>query len=395
MSFTRLPLCILTVAVIAGCSSSTRPMSSGNPFDEPLAAPEVVDSVSRQPPLPVPATPQELPNQVELSDGASDQPVESDVQVYAVDEAPYSSVSIPSPAVATSDPSPPGQTQPTTTPSQADEVLQEARRVGRTGDVMGQLALLEQSGYMGNPDAFYELAKIYLTGIGVEKAPDAAVGYLNSAMNLGHSEATRVLGWLYVMGNGVGKDVAYGEMLLAKSAETSVRAKREFGMALTNQRIPHLNDMERGLEYLKSASEAGDTEAAKAFAAAFTANPASAPEPEPSTALSAGADTAKRPDEARPRQAIRDGGDELEQLGRTGDTSAIYQYALNLSLGRIRAQGDPQFKAYCWYSVAAARGYGPAREEVRSLAGVRTLADKKYPGRMDACIAELNAAIDG
>lgn len=369
-------------------------MSSGNPFDEPLAAPEVVNSVLRQTPIPLPETPQALPHQVDLRDGALDHPAESDVQVYAVDEAPYSSVSIPTPSVDSSDPSS-GQTQQATARSQADEVLQEARRVGRTGDVAGQLSLLEQSGYMGNPDAFYELAKIYLTGLGVEKAPDAAVGYLNSAMNLGNSEATRVLGWLYVMGNGVGKDVAYGEMLLAKSAETSVRAKREFGMALANQRIPHLNDMERGLEYLKSASEAGDAEAAKAFEAAFTAYPASSAEPASSTALSAGADAAKRTDEARPRQAIRDGGDELEQLGRTGDTSAIYQYALNLSLGRIRTPGDPQFKAYCWYSVAAARGYKPAREEVRSLEGVRTLADKKYPGSMDACIAELNASIDG
>lgn len=392
MSFPRLTLCILTAAFIAGCSSSPRPMSSGNPFDEPLAAPEVVNSVPRLPSVPVPATPQSLPNQVGLRD-ETPEPVESDVQVYAVDEAPYSSVTIPNTSVDSSGPSSSDQTQTTTAPSQADEVLREARRVGRAGDVAGQLALLEQSGFMGNPDAFYELAKIYLTGIGVEKDPDAAVGYLNSAMNLGHSEATRVLGWLYVMGSGVGKDVAYGEMLLAKSAETSVRAKREFGMALTNQRIPHLNDMERGLEYLKSASEAGDTEAAKAFEAAFTANPASAPEPVPITSLSEGADTAKQPDVARPRQAIRGG--ELEQLGRTGDTSAIYQYALNLSLGRIGTQGDPQFKAYCWYSVAAARGYKPAREEVRSLAGVRTLADKKSPGRMDACIAELNAAIDG
>lgn len=369
-------------------------MSSGNPFDEPLAAPEVVHSVSRQPPIPISTSPRALTNQIDLRDGSQDQPVESDVQVYAVDEAPYSSVAIPSPSVDGSDPS--GQTQQATARSQADDVLQEARRVGRTGDVAGQLSLLEQSGYMGNPDAFYELAKIYLTGIGVEKAPDAAVGYLNSAMNLGHSEATRVLGWLYVMGNGVGKDVDYGEILLAKSAETSVRAKREFGMALTNQRTPHLNDMERGLEYLKSASEAGDIEAAKAFAAAFTVTPASASAPEPAMqSVSAEADPERRPEEARPRQAIRDGGDELEQLGRTGDTSAIYQYALNLSLGRIRTQGDPQFKAYCWYSVAAARGYNPAREEVRSLAGVRTLADKKSPGRMDACIAELNSAIDG
>jgi len=275
---------------------------------------------------------------------------------------------------------------------ESDEVLQEARRVGATGDVSGHISLLEQAGYMGNPDAFYELAKIYLTGAGVEKAPDAAIGFLNQAMNMGHAESTRVLGWLYVMGSGVGKDLAYGEMLLGKAAEKSVRAQREFGMALTNQRVPHLNDMERGLEYLKLASSAGDSEAAKAYEAAFsprTGGQNVAATNTESTPLLAPANA------AAPRQAVRDGGTGLEERGRSGDTTALYQYALNVSLGRIRTEGDPQFKAYCWYSVAAARGYGPAKEEMKSLAGIRTLADKRSPGRMDACIDELNAAIDG
>lgn len=310
--------------------------------------------------------------------------------MFALGDAPYTPVSVPMSAEG------PGSENPAAhdagSRGGSDEVLQEARRVGATGDVAGHISLLEQAGYMGSPDAFYELAKVYLTGAGVEKAPDAAIGFLNQAMNMGHAESTRVLGWLYVMGSGVGKDLAYGEMLLAKAAEKSVRAQREFGMALTNQRAPHLNDMERGLEYLKLASSAGDSEATKAYEAAFTprANGRNvAATNTGSTPLLAATNT------AAPRQAVRDGGTGLEERGRSGDTTALYQYALNVSLGRIRTEGDPQFKAYCWYSVAAARGYGPAKEEMKSLAGIRALADKRSPGRMDACIDELNAAIDG
>lgn len=396
MRFPRLPICILAAAITSGCSTQSQYYSSENPFDEPLAAPEVISRAkvkptsprTTQPPAPAPAVLPIAHIQQTI------QTPDTDVQVFALGDSPFSAVSVPTPAVEQGY-EPPHSQQVDDAGAQAVEVLQEARRVGAGGDVAGQISLLEQAGYMGNPDAFYELAKIYLTGIGVEKAPDAAVGFLNSAMNLGHVEATRVLGWLYVMGSGVGKDVSYGELLLAKAAETSIRAQREFGMALTNQRIPHLNDMERGLEYLKTASAAGDADAAKAYEAAFTREEGI--EHAAGTSVSSAKPIAVTTSatEAAPRQAVRDGGVSLEERGRSGDTTALYQYALNVSLGRIRTGGDPQFKAYCWYSVAAARGYAPANEEVKSLAGVKALADKRSPGRMDACIEELNAAIDG
>lgn len=391
MRFSSLPLCLLAAAITSGCSTHSQQYSTGNPFDEPLAAPEVPSrAIIQAPPtrsslaaLPLPVEPQPSPQQIRSTR-------DTDVQVFALGDAPYTPVSVPMPAEGPSDEKLSSLAMGSR--GESDEVLQEARRVGATGDVAGHISLLEQAGYMGNPDAFYELAKIYLTGAGVEKAPDAAIGFLNQAMNMGHAESTRVLGWLYVMGSGVGKDLAYGEMLLGKAAEKSVRAQREFGMALTNQRVPHLNDMERGLEYLKLASSAGDSEATKAYEAAFSPRAAG----QNVAATSTGSAPLLAPaNAAAPRQAVRDGGTGLEERGRSGDTTALYQYALNVSLGRIRTEGDPQFTAYCWYSVAAARGYGPAKEEMKSLAGIRTLADKRSPGRMDACIDELNAAIDG
>lgn len=362
---------LLAFAVLAGCA--TPPPTSRNPFDEslysaPAALPRGTDQVK-------PAAPPTLvaPQKPNL------QPVESDVQVFALGDTPDSIVAESSLHE--------DSLQPTGADGAVPDILQESARVAGLGDIDGQISLLEQAGSMGSDAAYYSLARIYLTGAGVEKSPDTAVGYLTRAINLGNVEAERVLGWLYVMGSGVSMDVAYGKTLLAKAAETSIRAQREFGMALTNQRVPHLNDMERGLDYLRTASAAGDDEAAVAYSRAFSL-PAEPENKVGSEQMRPGAMSNSPP-------ATLSQGSDLEARGRAGDVTAMYQYALNVSLGRTRVNGDPQFIAYCWYAAAAARGFEPARAEVRSLAGVRTLADRKSPGMMDACIAGLNPSETG
>ncbi|WP_409286952.1 hypothetical protein [Pseudomonas guariconensis] len=386
MRLAHLPVCLLALSLASGCS--TTPSQTGNPFDEPVRSRAEADQGSQQfvqPPIP------RVDQTAVVSVGTDPAPAvetESDVLVFAAGAAPMSVVSVPVDVEIESSEtsvSPLGSAEG----SVADEVLQEGRRLGRLGDAAGQIQLLEQAGAMGSADAFYDLAKVYLTGAGVDKAPDVAVGYLNQAVSLGHVEAIRVLGWLYVMGSAVDKDIPYGETLLERAAEQSVRAQREYGMALANLRHPHLNNIERGLDYLRAAAAAGDEEAATAYATAFSSGPV---KPTPSSTGSRGSTQGGA---ATLENSAADGEASLEERGRAGDVDAMYQYALNVSLGRIRVQGDPQFTAYCWYSVAAARGYSPALAEVQSLAGVRKLADRSAPGQMDACIAELNSEING
>lgn len=374
----RLPLCLLAAAITAGCAGTDK-QYQGNPFDEPVAysrPQQIPQAVTQVRELPVVEPAIQPPHNI------TPEVVESDVQVFAAGSAPYSSISTPS-----LDPAP-ASTDIATGP--ADEILAEARKVGAAGDTTSQIGLLEQAGFQGSGQAFYELARVYLNGDGVKKDPETAVGYLNKAAGMEHVESIRVLGWLYLLGTGVPKDAAYGEQLLAKAAESSVRAQREFGQALTNQRLPHLNQMERGLEMLKQAADAGDAEASKAYAKAFS--------PGSNTTNSAGPVANEQgPTSVAPtssRQSLRDGGEELKQRGLAGDAEALYQYALNVSLGKIPA-ADPQFTAYCWYSVSSAMGYKPAAEEVRSLAGVKTIADKQSPGRMESCIGDLNRTISG
>ncbi|MHC5195197.1 tetratricopeptide repeat protein [Pseudomonas frederiksbergensis] len=374
----RLPLCVLAAAVTAGCAGTDK-QYQGNPFDEPVpySRPQQIPQAATQVrDLPVSQPAIQPPKNVEP------EVVESDVQVFAAGSAPYTSISTPS-----IDPAPATQDTPT---GPADEILVEARKVGASGDVSSQIGLLEQAGFLGSGQAFYELARVYLNGEGVKKDPETGVGYLTKAAGMEHVESIRVLGWLYLLGTGVPKDSSYGEQLLAKAAETSVRAQREFGQALTNQRLPHLNQMERGLEMLKQAADAGDAEASKSYAKAFSPGAETAPV----GAVASTNDHGPATSASSARQSVRDGGEDLKQRALGGDAEALYQYALNVSLGKIPA-ADPQFTAYCWYSVSSAMGYKPAAEEVRSLAGVKTIADKQAPGRMESCIGDLNRTISG
>lgn len=385
MRFTLIPLCLLSAALTAGCSSKDH-VYQANPFDEPVkvavrsTAPVVV------PPEAAPSGPPTL----ESAPTGQTLPQGDGVEVFAAGDVPYTAVSVP-----ISVDSNPGQVPGAPiTSSVEDQVLAEARRVGALGDVAGQVELLQQAGNMGNAGAYYDLAKIYLTGQGVPKDADVAVSYLNSAISLGHAESARVLGWLYVMGSGVPKDVDYGKLLLERAAETSVRAQREYGMALANLRTPHLDDMGRGLELLKTAADAGDEAAIKAYQSAFSPAPTAEAVSDVAPARVSEQPAVQREAVAAPRRSVADGGGSLKAQALGGDLASMYQYALNVSLGKI-ADPDPQFTAYCFYSVASSRGYKLADDEVRSLAGIKTLSDKKTPGRMARCIADLNNSIAG
>lgn len=385
MRFTFLPLCLLSAAITAGCSSKDH-VHQANPFDEPVRV-----AVRSTAPVVAPVEAEPIGNPaLERAPAEQTLPQGDGVEVFAAGDVPYTPVSVPISVDSNA-----GQVPGTPiTSSVEDQVLAEAHRVGALGDVSGQVELLQQAGSMGNAGAYYDLAKIYLTGQGVPKDADLAVSYLNSAMSLGHAESTRVLGWLYVMGSGVPKDIDYGKLLLEKASETSVRAQREYGMALANLRTPHLNDMGRGLELLKTAADAGDEAATKAYQAAFSPAPTSESASDVAPAQASEQPAVQREALAAPRRSAADGGGSLKAQALGGDLASMYQYALNVSLGKI-TDPDPQFTAYCFYSVASSRGYKLADDEVRSLSGIKTLSDKKSPGRMARCIADLNNSIAG
>jgi len=269
--------------------------------------------------------------------------------------------------------------------SLADEIYDEGMRVGASGDFEAEMGLLEQSAAMGNGVALYELAKMYQRGIGVPVDMQESISYLNRAQRLGHVESNRVLGTLYLTGQGVTTDVEYGKTLLDLASETSIRAMREYGQYLGNLRKPYLNDTAKAESLLRRAADQGDGESAKLLATllgrqgatvATTANRSFA---EPGTSSLKAAPTTESGETAA---------EAVKSKALSGDLEAAYQYGLNVQLRKFPSV-EPEFDSYCWYGAAANLGLAKAKVELGSIEGAKKLADRQSPGRMDNCIASL------
>ena len=338
----------ITTTLFCGCAT-TMPPQGTNPFDEP-----VINRVD------VPLTPERsLPAlQPPSTDYAG--PVIDQISVVPVSQEGISE----------------DQTLSTETSSSSNvssEILMEAERMGSAGDIESKVALLEQASQLGNGDAYYELAKIYQQGKLVPKDQGIANAYLTTAAGMNHAESTRVLAWNYLLGNGLPIDIDYGKQLMASAAESSVRAKREYGLLLLNRLKPHLNDPASGNAMLEEAFRLGDADAGLALG--LIDQPSA--QVHPGTPIGAKAEITA---------------EQTKQAGLQGDSSAMFLYATNVLLGKYPSM-ESDFEAYCWFSLAANHGYSQAATELQSLSGVRHQYDNSTPGRLDQCISDLEAAI--
>ncbi|HDS1721581.1 hypothetical protein NPS53_08725 [Pseudomonas putida] len=355
-----LPLPI-SLAILAGCTATNNYDSAANPFDEPVPV-----RAAPAPPLstiPAPVDHRLSPPQPSVI------PQQDEAVSFAVTDVPLQ--------IGTT-----GSVDTSVNPH-AQEMIDEANRLGALGDVQGKSELLTQAGYSGSPKAFYDLARMYLDGT-LPTDMTQAVKYVTMAHEAGFSEATRVLGMLYIRGQGVMEDVGYGRKLLELASKSSPRAAREYGQLLTNQFQPHLNDPDLGMQFLKDAADRGDRDAALSLSA-FLAKTGRALEAEQ---VAAQADVLPSPVEhAAPALGVK---------GRAmrGDTSAMFMYAQQVMLRKIPTS-DPEFTAYCWLSVAKQLGSREAGNELDLISGVRSISDRKHPGRLDQCIADLHYQVSG
>lgn len=358
------PLPLLSFAILAGCTATNNYDSAVNPFDEPLHAVVVAPTT---PSVMLPATPVE--SRPAAVSPITDQPQPVVAESFGVTDVPLLVGSGEAIAPAAS--------------PHAQEMAEEANRIGSLGDVQGKADLLSQAGYSGSPKAFYDLARMYLDG-SLPKDMSSAVTYITMAHEAGYAEATRVLGMLYIRGQGVVEDVGYGRKLLELASKSSPRAAREYGQLLTNQSQPYLNDTELGVEYLRDAADRGDRDAALSLSAilAKTGRTVEAHQ------LTAKADSLPSPTQ----QSTPVGGVKGKAL--RGDTSAMFTYAQQVMLRKIPSS-DPEFTAYCWLSVAKQLGSREAESELGFISGVRAISDKKQPGRLDQCISDLHYQISG
>lgn len=363
---------LIASAILTGCVSP--PPSGGNPFDEPSRAQQSIPARHVAPrPVAVQATHQ----------SRALEPLQSTAQAYPV--ATTFPVMEAQPQLAKGAPT-----------DSSHLALEEARRVGAQGDTATMIELMEQSAYMGNDQALYELARIFHNGVGVPKDINRAVGYLTTADGRGHLEATRVLAWDYLQGNGVQADRQYAEQLFQKAAAGSLRAKREYGMLLADLASPRLHNLDKGIALLTEASAAGDSESTFRLSQALAqkgdvAGAANARE-------LAGTRGFQQPQQADTPKLTVQGvkaevkAENLKAQALGGDRQAMYDLALGLMLRKYPAI-DGEFDAYCWLSVAKDLGHAGAAQELKSIQGVRAAADAANPGRMDQCIADLHQAI--
>ena len=276
-------------------------------------------------------------------------------------------------------------------------MVAEAVRIGRLGDYNGKADLLLQAGHSGDAWAFYELARMYQDGQ-LPKDEAAMVSYLIQAQSSGSAEAGRVLGHLYIRGHGVPEDAAYGRMLLEDAAKTDPRAAREYGVMLTNQRQPFLNDLELGIQYLQQAARQGDSAAAEPLAKALQQTgtaphiSVAAAEAEQNRTITQiledrkiSTETARTPSPAAPT---------LKDRAMQGDATAVFEYAQQVLISRIPSS-DPTFTGYCWLAVADKLGHPLAKQELAFIEGVRQSSQRESPGRLDQCISDLHYQITG
>jgi len=358
MSFRQNALAF-ALAVLTGCASSNNYDHKMNPFDEP--AQRSLRTANDQASLNVrhalrgtfPAPVQQIHEGVET--GAIAIPVASD---RALEVTPISDGESP----------------------HIQEMIDEATRLGTLGDIHGKVALLEQAGYSGSSKAFYDLARMYLDGT-LPSDMSQALKFVTLSHEAGYAEATRVLGMLYLRGQGVPADENYGRLLLEQASKDSPRAAREYGQLLTNQFTPHLNEPELGLKYLRDAAERGDRDAALSLAKELSkrGDVDSAQQYRVSA-------TAMQPNEAV--------GHSLKDRALLGDTSAMFDYAQQVMLRRIKS-AEPEFTAYCWLAVADRLGNKQATLELGLIPGIRVMSEKKNPGRLDQCISDLHYQISG
>lgn len=347
------------VAVLAGCASTNNYDSSQNPFEERKPA------VGTQNPS---SGPKASANKSRPPNTVTSIPV-------AVSSVPTTNVERKL--------SPSEQAHLDST----SEMIAEANRLGGTGDMENKAKLLEQAGYSGNAQAFYLLAKMHLDG-SVPKDDSAMFGYISLAQGMGHVEATRVLGQLYLHGITTPQDISYGRLLLENAAESSSRAAMEYGELLANLSEPNLDDLALGIHYLQMAVEQGNRDAFIPLSKALEANGQLAD----SLVLKAEYETyveqGNRPLDPPPVNYT------LKDRAMRGDHRAIYEYASNVLI-RKEATPEPEFTGYCWMAVAANLGSEDALRELRFIEGIRKISERRSPGRLDQCITQVQYNITG
>ena len=98
----------------------------------------------------------------------------------------------------------------------------------------------------GDPNAQYNLARVYLDGVGVKRDPRQAAGWLYLAAEKNHMESQALLGNLLFTGQGVQKNRARGLMYMTMAVENAGEDPKNHWVAeLREKALKQATDSER------------------------------------------------------------------------------------------------------------------------------------------------------
>ena len=100
--------------------------------------------------------------------------------------------------------------------------------------------------YFGDPNAQYNLARLYLDGTGVEPDPRQAARWFNLAAEKGHAPAQALLGQLLINGQGVPVQRSRGLMWLSLARDAAQGRKDDWIVALHEKAWAQASETDRG-----------------------------------------------------------------------------------------------------------------------------------------------------
>lgn len=124
-------------------------------------------------------------------------------------------------------------------------------------------AILETKAKEGDPEAQFELARMYLKGgDGIRKNAARSLELMMAAADRGHAEAMGGVGYFYASGTAVPKDDALAVDWFRKGAEAGgAKAQLNFGKMLAEGKGTEKNESE-GRKWIKAAADQGQVDAA-------------------------------------------------------------------------------------------------------------------------------------
>jgi TPR repeat protein len=263
-------------------------------------------------------------------------------------------------------------------------------------DPVLKVKYLEEAAAKGSGKAHYELAKHYT---GTKPANlKLAREHVEAAASLNDPEASRVIGWMMIKGEGgYTQNLIGGVAVMEVAVKESVRTQRELGMLYCNLYSDYkLNGSAKGEIYLLQAFHAGDVLAAAALGKFYVQ------QGRQMDAVSPLAFAAERNNRqaakllsmlnSEPVQSEDPASQLAQDSGATGE--AYYQRGVDIMLHKHSPSDEA--RAYALFDLAADLGHNLARAELAAISGVKQIMDEQQgPGWLNATKQEVQIGMGG